>query len=117
MREEKIIRVCRFTSKKEILELLTGDIMISTKIQEVNDVTIIGFLFWKIDDEDRIKEMLEKQDEEFCMMIDIEESVLKKYTDDLYSGISYSLRKAKIVKIWEKESLKLIDINEIKEDK
>lgn len=116
MREERIIRVCRFTSKKEILELLTGDIMISTKIQEVNDVTVIGFLFWKLD-EDKIAEILEKQDEEYCMMIDIEESVLKKYTDDLYSSISYSLRKAKIVKIWEKESLKLIDINEIKEDK
>lgn len=116
MREEKIIRVCRFTSKKEILELLTGDIMISTKIQEVNDVTVIGFLFWKLD-EDKIAEMLEKQDEEYCMMIDIDDSVLRRYTDDLYSGISYSLRKAKIVKIWEKESLKLIDINEIKEDK
>ena len=116
MREEKIIRVCRFTSKKEILELLTGDIMISTKIQEVNDVTVIGFLFWKLD-EDKIAEMLEKQDEEYCMMIDIDDSVLRRYTDDLYSGISYSLRKAKIVKIWKKESLKLIDINEIKEDK
>ena len=116
MREEKIIRVCRFTSKKEILELLTGDIMINTKIQEVNDVTVIGFLFWKLD-EDKIAEMLEKQDEEYCMMIDIDDSVLRRYTDDIYSGISYSLRKAKIVKIWEKESLKLIDINEIKEDK
>ena len=117
MREERIIRVCRFTSKKEILDLLSGNIIINTKIQEVNDVTIIGFLFWKIDKEDKIKEMLEKQDEEFCMMIDIEESVLKKYTNDLYSSISYTLRKARIIKIWEKESLKLIDINEIKEDK
>lgn len=114
MREERIIRVCRFTSKKEILELLSGDIIISTKIQGVNDVTVIGFLFWKID-EDKIEEMLEKQEEEYCMMIDIEESVLKKYTNDLYSSISYSLRKARIIKIWEKASLKLIDINKIKE--
>ena len=67
--------------------------------------------------EENYKEMLEKQDEEFCMMIDIEESVLKKYTDDLYSSISYTLIKSRIIKIWEKESLKLIDINEIKEDK
>ena len=116
MREEKIIRVCRFASKKEILDLLSGNIIINTKIQEVNDVTVIGFLFWKLD-EDKIAEMLKKQDEEYCMMIDIDDSVLRRYTDDLYSGISYSLRKAKIVKIWEKESLKLIDINEIKEDK
>lgn len=115
MREERIIRVCRFTSKKEILELLSGDIMISAKIQEVNDIPVIGFLFWELD-EDKIAEMLEKQDEEYCMMIDIDDSVLRRYTDDLYSGISYSLRKAKIVKIWEKKSLKLIDIEKIKEE-